>query len=49
MNDGLKQALETLEIKGTIVTKQRDRWTVDVYVDSEWFGLWDTEKNTFVE
>lgn len=49
MKEKIKKALDALGISGTITTKEHDRWTVDVYVNGEWFGLWDTTKNTFVE
>lgn len=45
----IKQVLKKLGAHGTVITKQRDRWTVDVYVNGVWFGLWDKTKNTFVE
>jgi hypothetical protein len=45
----LKKVLEELGITGTVTTKQRDSWVVDVYVNDEWFGLWDSTKKTFVE
>lgn len=49
MIEKLNEALDKLGIKGEITTKKRDRWTLDVYVNGEWFGLWDIEKNNFVE
>lgn len=49
MIEKLIESLETLGIKGEVTTKKRDRWTLDVYVNGEWVGLWDIEKNTFVE
>jgi hypothetical protein len=45
----LKKALKELGITGIVTTELHDKWTLDVYVNNEWFGLWDTTKNTFVE
>lgn len=47
--DALMEALELLGISGQVTTTQHDQWTLDVYVNGIWFGLWDTTKNTFVE
>ena len=48
MNE-LRQALKKLGEQGTVTTKKHDRFTIDVYVNGVWFGLWDKAKNTFVE
>lgn len=47
--EALINALKILGITGQITTKQHDEWTLDIYIDDKWFGLWDTTKNTFVE
>jgi hypothetical protein len=45
----LMNALKKLGITENIEINPRDIWTVDVFVNGEWFGLWDITKNTFVE
>lgn len=45
----LKQALKTLGVQGTVITKQHDRWTQNVYVNGVWFLLGDTVLNVFIE
>lgn len=49
MDDALMDSLLELEVSGTVSTMQHDEWTLDVFIDEKWFGLWDTTKNTFVE
>jgi hypothetical protein len=45
----LYNALNTLGVKGTITTKQITPDRIAVYVDSEYFGIWDTDRKTFVD
>lgn len=47
--DEIKEALTQLGITGRISTEKYDSFTVTVYVDGKWLGLWDTVKKTFVE
>lgn len=47
--DEIIKAIELLGFKGEVTTKRRDDWTLDVFIDGIWFGLWDNTKNTFVE
>lgn len=47
--DEIIKAIELLGFKGDVTTKRRDDWTLDVFIDGIWFGLWDNTKNTFVE
>lgn len=45
----IMKALRTLGISGIVTIKQItfDRYTV--YVDNEYFGIWDTNRKTFVD
>lgn len=45
----IKEALKQLGVTGRIRIVKHDSFTVDVYVDGVWFGLWDLVKKTFVE
>ena len=48
MKDLIK-ALETLGIRGTVTTNEITNGRIIVYVDGEYFGIWDTTKKTFVD
>ncbi|HWR19804.1 MAG TPA: hypothetical protein VN608_09285 [Clostridia bacterium] len=49
----IKLALRALGVNGWktayLATIPDNPFVVEVYVDSKYFGLWDTVKNTFVE
>lgn len=45
----LHEALNTLGVKGTITTNQITTDRIAVYVDGEYFGIWDTNRKTFVD
>lgn len=45
----LYKALTTLGIKGTVITKMITTDRIVVYVDGEYFGIWDTTRKTFVD
>ena len=45
----LYEALTKLGIEGTIVTKWITTDRIAVYVDGEYFGIWDTNRKTFVD
>lgn len=45
----LFEALKTLGVKGTIVTNWITTDRIAVYVDDEYFGIWDTNRKTFVD
>ena len=45
----LHNALIKLGIKGTIITKQITTDRIAVYLNGEYFGLWDTTRKTFVD
>lgn len=45
----LHNALIKLGVKGTITTNQITTDRIAVYVDSEYFGIWDTTRKTFVD
>lgn len=45
----IKSALIELGITGKIDIKEHGCFCVDVYVNGEWYGLWDCVKNTFIE
>ena len=43
------KALRTLEVGGIVTTKQITFDRYSVYVDGEYFGIWDTNRKTFVD
>jgi len=45
----MRKALRTLGVSGRVSVHEYDSFTVEVYVDDEYFGLWDCDKQTFVE
>ena len=45
----LKEALKKLNIKGKVTTKYIAIDRIAVYVDSEYFGIWDKVRKTFVD
>ena len=45
----LHSALICLGINGTITTKRITTDRIAVYLDGEYFGLWDTTRKTFVD
>ena len=40
---------KTLEISGNIAVKPIDNTRYAIYIDSEYFGIYDTVRNTFVD
>ena len=42
-------ALEKLGVNGNITTKVVTPGRIIVYVNNEYFGMWDTHKKTFVD
>lgn len=45
----LHSALIKLGVKGTVTTKWITTDRIAVYVDGEYFGIWDTSRKTFVD
>ncbi len=45
----LHSALAKLGIKGTITTRQISAERIAVWVNGEYFGIWDTARKTFVD
>lgn len=45
----ITKALRELGVKGTVTTKLVDLDRIAVYVNGEYFGLWDTTRKTFVD
>lgn len=45
----IMKALRTLGVKGTVTTKQITTDRIAVYVDGEYFGIWDNVRKTFVD
>lgn len=45
----LHNALIKLGVKGTVTTKWITTDRIAVYLDGEYFGLWDTTRKTFVD
>lgn len=45
----LYKALNTLHVKGIVTTKQITTDRIAVFVDGEYFGIWDTHRKTFVD
>ena len=45
----IKEALNKLGAKGHITTKWITTDRIAVYVDDEYFGIWDTVRKTFVD
>ena len=49
IKEEIKQALQSLGIKGRKArTEYHTRYTVKVFVDGLFIGLWDTTKSNFV-
>lgn len=45
----LFEALVKLGTKGKVTTKQITTDRIAVYVNGEYFGIWDTNRKTFVD
>ena len=45
----IMKGLRALGVNGMVTTKQLDFDRHAVYVDGEYFGIWDTKKKTFVD
>ena len=45
----LQSALIKLCVNGTITAKQITTDRIAVYLDGQYFGLWDTSRKTFVD
>lgn len=45
----ITKALKELGVSGTVTTKMVAPDRIAVYVDGEYFGLWDTTRKTFVD
>ena len=45
----IMKALRVLGVSGYVTTKQMEFGRYAVYVDAEYFGIWDTERRTFVD
>lgn len=45
----IMKALRTLGVNGYVTTKQITFDRYAVYVDSDYFGIWDTNRKTFVD
>lgn len=45
----IMKALRTLGVGGNVTTKSITTDRYAVYVDSEYFGIWDTNRKTFVD
>lgn len=45
----IKEALKKLNVKGTIAVKWISADRIAVYVNNEYFGIWDTAKKIFVD
>lgn len=47
--NAVKSALNTLGVRGVVCIYQKSVYIVSVYVNGQYFGLFDTKCNTFVE
>ena len=45
----LVKALYTFGVKGSVRIKCIDRIRFSVYIDGEYFGIWDDTRKTFVD
>ena len=45
----IMKALRDLGVRGYVTTKQITFDRYAVYVDSDYFGIWDTDRKTFVD
>ena len=45
----IMKALRTLGVKGTVTIKNIDSDRLTVYVDGEYFGIWDNVRKTFAD
>lgn len=45
----IMKALRELGVRGIVTTKDVDFDRFSVYVDGEYFGIWDTTRKTFVD
>ena len=45
----LLKALRTLGVGGSVTTSYISIDRIAVYIDDEYFGVWDTERKTFVD
>ena len=45
----LQAALIKLGVDGIVTAKHIDSGRIAVYVDGEYFGIWDTGRKTFVD
>jgi hypothetical protein len=45
----IKEALKRLNVKGTITVKQIAADRIAIYVNNEYFGVWDTVRKIFVD
>ena len=45
----IMKALRALDVSGIVTTKQMTHDRYVVYVDSNYFGIWDTNRKTFVD
>lgn len=43
------EAMTKLGVNGFITTKQISTGRIGVFVDGEYFGIWDTKRKTFVD
>lgn len=45
----IKEAVEAFGGRGEITFREIDEYRYEVYVDNEYFGVWDAERETFVD
>lgn len=45
----IKEALNKLAVTGCVTTKWITKDRIAVYVDDDYFGIWDTTRKTFVD
>ena len=45
----IMKALRQLEVGGAVTTKQITTGRIAVYINNEYFGIWDTNRKTFVD
>ena len=47
--DAVRRALDSLGVCGVVCIFKKSEFIVSVHVDGQYFGLFDTKCNTFVE
>ena len=45
----IMKALKELGVIGTVTTKEISTGRTSIYINGEYFGIWDTDRKTFVD